>query len=518
MTPNRKTDKQALQEWDEFLLSIRNSTPVDLSETEEEKAERIKRLEAPGNHEEWFKYYFPKYSFCEPADFHKKSSKKFLSANRLYHRRAWARGLSKTTRRMFEILYKTLAKKFQTNMLLISKSWENAARLLDSYQANLEANQRIINDYGVQERAGKWERGEFTTRNGCTFRAVGAEQNPRGAKNEEIRVSVIVFDDADDDEVCRNPERLQNRWDWAEQAVMPTVDISKDYFICWDNNIIAEDSLAVRAAAYADYVETVNIRDENGKSVWPEKNSEEDIDYMESKLSYESAQKEYYNNPMNAGKTFKEIIWGKCPPLKKLPFVVVYADPATSNKDKPTAKSKAQNSAKCVAIIGHFENRFYIYNCYLDNTSNSNFIDWFYASRAYIADKTQPYFFIENNTLQDPFYSQVLLPLIFDKGKVDKPVLPITPDTRDKPDKWFRVEGTLEPLNRLGLLIFNEQEKSNPHMLRLEAQFKAASATSKRLDGPDCIEGGIHIIKNKISIESAGGIHMVRHKPNPKRL
>src|SRR5690348_8824021 len=95
-----KTNKQALQEWEEHLESIRNSTPVDLNETTEAKAKRIKKLEA--DPEQWFTYYFPKYCSSAPADFHIKSTKRLLKASRIYQRRAWARGLSKSTRRMFE--------------------------------------------------------------------------------------------------------------------------------------------------------------------------------------------------------------------------------------------------------------------------------------------------------------------------------------------------------------------------------------------------------------------------------
>jgi hypothetical protein len=501
MSNTKLTDKQALLEWEDFLAAIRNATPVNANETPQQKAARIKELEKPGNHEAWFKYYFPKYSFADPAPFQKDSTKKVLKSTRLYQRRAWARGLAKSTRRMFEIMYKIFVQKFKANMLLISYTETNAIKLLSVYRANLEANQRLINDYGVQEKPGKWSEEYFITRNGCAFMAVGRGQNPRGTKLEELRVNICCFDDIDEDEVCRNPERLQQSWEWIEQAAIPTVDISKDYFIFFDNNIIAEDSIAVRAAAFADDAELVNIRDESNKSVWPEKNSEEDIDYMLSIISYESGQKEYFNNPLSQGKTFKEIIWGKCPQMRTLPFVVAYADPATSNKDKPSIKSKAQNSCKVVVLIGYKDLKYYVYNCFVDNTTNSNFIDWLYATEDYIAAKTQPYFFIENNTLQDPFYTQVLLPLIAAKAKKDKrPHLPITPDTRDKPDKWFRIEGTLEPVNRLGQLIFNEAEKNNPHMLRLEAQFKAAKATSKVLDGPDAVEGGVFKIKEKITL------------------
>jgi hypothetical protein len=513
------TDKQALLKWDDFTEQIRNSTPVDINETREQKAKRIKQLEA--NPEEWFKYYFPKYSFCEPAEFHKKSTKRFLSSRRIMQRRAWARGLSKSTRRMFEIFFKTFAQKFPTNMLMVSKTEGNAIRLLAPYRANLEANQRLINDYGTQEKIGSWKEEEFVTRGKAAFRAVGAEQNPRGSKLEELRVNVIVFDDLDDDEVCRNPDRVEQRFKWCQEAVIPTVDIAKDYCICIDNNIISEDSCAERFKPYATDDEVINIRDDFNKSVWPQKNSEQDIDDMLSLLSYESAQKEYFNNPISQGKVFKEMTYGKCPPLSKLPFVIVYADPAPSNKDKPTAKSRATNSCKSLAIIGYWELKFYVYKCWLDVTTNSNFIKWMYEARDFINLKskgqTQVYAYIENNTLQDPFYQQVLLPLIFEEGKARKDILGVIPDDRQKPDKYFRIEGTLEPLNRMGNLILNIDEKEDPHMKRLEVQFKSVSPNSKTMDGHDSVEGGVHIAKNKLLV-TTGSIFSLKRKHNPKRV
>jgi hypothetical protein len=58
----------------------------------------------------------------------------------------------------------------------------------------------------------------------------------------------------------------------------------------------------------------------------------------------------------------------------------------------------------------------------------------------------------------------------------------------------------LEPLNRSGQLIFNEKEKDNPHMKRLEGQFEAFNAKlSSPADGPDSIEGGVWIINNNIT-------------------
>lgn len=518
MVVANKSNKQAMEEWEEFLLGISNSTTVDLNETEEEKRKRIAYLEKSGNEEKWIAHYFPKFAFCSPAKFQIKSTLRVLKAKRLYQRRAWARGLAKSTRRMFEIFYKIFVQKMRVNMLLISKNEGNAIRLLAPYRANLQANQRLINDYGKQ-MGSKWAEEEFVTRGKCSFRAVGMGQNPRGAKLDELRVNVLAFDDADDDEVCRNIERLDQNWEWVEKSAIPTVDISGEYFIFFDNNIIAEDSLAVRAAKYADDVETINIRDANGLSSWPEKNSEQDIADIEKKMSYEAFQGEYMNNPLSAGKTFPEMQWGKCPPISSLPFIEIYADPATSNKDKPSLKSNAQTSCKAVFVIGSDSFKYYIYYGFVNVMNNSDFIDCFYNCWLYAKAKRAKQVFneIENNTLQDPFYQQLLLPLVFDKAKEYGEVLPISPDTRIKPDKWFRIEGNLEPLNRHGQLIFNIDEKENKHMLRLESQFKAAKSTSKILDGPDCIEGGVYKIKERISIQVAGAVECIKRPPNKKR-
>lgn len=511
------TDKQALLKWDDFLEQIRNSTPIDINETQEQKLKRIKRLEA--DPEEWFKYYFPKYSFAEPAEFHKKSTKRFVNAKRILQQRKWARGLAKSTRRMMEVFFISFARKFPTNMLLISKTEGNAIRLLAPYRANLEANQRLINDYGTQEKIGSWKEEEFVTRSKKAFRAVGAEQNPRGSKLEELRVNVIVFDDLDDDEVCRNPDRVDQRFKWCQEAVLPTVDIASSYYIAVDNNLIGEDSCQARFTEYATDSETVNIRDEQGKSTWLQKNSEQDIDDILSLLSYEAQQKEYFNNPISQGKVFKELTYGKCPKLKDLPFVVIYADPAPSNKDRPTVKSKAINSCKAVGVLGIHDSKLYIYKAFVDTTTNANFIKWLYTARDYAkqAGAKQVYVYIENNTLQDPFYQQVLLPLIYAEGKERNDVLSVIPDDRAKPDKYFRIEGTLEPLNRTSRMILNELEKEDPHMKRLEAQFKSVSPNSKTMDGPDMVEGGTVVIQNKLAVTAVGGMTAIKRKANPKR-
>lgn len=485
-------DKHALRDWQHLKKAILNATAIDYNETQVDKIKRIAKLE--NNPEEWFAYYFPHYVKSPPADFHKKATKRLLSNNRWYEVRAWSRELAKSTRSFFEAMYLALKGEIKS-LILISNSYDNAVRLLTPFMVELENNKRIINDYGEQYKLGYWEVGEFTAQCGCSFRALGAGQSPRGTRNEASRPDFILIDDIDTDEECRNPDRINKKWEWIEQAVIPTVSVSGNYRILFNGNIIAKDCCITRAIKKANKTDVINIRGNDGLSSWKEKNSEQDIDDILSKISTASAQKEYFNNPVSEGDTFKDVVWGKVPPLQQFPFLIAYADPSPSNNKK----SKA-NSYKSVFLIGLLQGKLYVITGYLDRVTNDEFVDWFYFLDNYVNGRNQVYNFIENNSLQDPFYEQVFIPLFADKREKYKKIINITADTRKKPDKFARIEGNLEPLNRMGNLILNEKERNNPHMQRLEEQFKMISPSLPApADGVDCVEGGFYIANQKLS-------------------
>lgn len=486
-----RNDKAYLQLWQEFRDNTLKATPVDLNETAIAKANRMKRLEA--NHEEWFKYYFPNFYTSEPAPFHTKATKRVLSSLEYFEVRSWARELSKSGRTMMEVLLLVLTGK-KKNIIMVSSTYDNAERLLLPYKSILEANNRIINDYGEQESIGNWESGEFSTRKGVSFRALGAGQSPRGTRKDEVRPDVILIDDIDTDEECRNPERIKQKVKWIEEALIPTRSISGHLLIVVCGNIIAKFCCVTELAKKADHHDIVNIRDKNGKSTWPNKNTEESIDRVLKTISFNSAQKEYFNNPVSEGDIFKELTYGKCPPLSYCEDVVVYADPSTSNKDK------GNSSTKAIAIVGYRQQKYYIYKMWVDTMSNANFVDCLYEAYKYLTQNRvdTKRIYIENNSLQDPFYEQVLLPLIYQRAKDHGFVIPITPDSRKKPDKFFRIEGTLEPHNRLGSLIFNVAQKEEPNMARTHDQMLAVSPTTKIMDAPDAIEGACWLIQNRL--------------------
>lgn len=493
-------DKKYYELWQQFRDNTRKATPIDLTETPIQKIERVALLEK--SPEKWFKYYFPNFYTSEPAPFHIKATKRILANPEWYEVRSWSRELSKTGRTMMEVLFLALTGK-KKNVLMVSSTYDNAARLLLPYKSILEANNRIINDYGEQESLGNWESGEFITKKGVSFRALGSGQSPRGTRKDEVRPDCILIDDIDTDEECRNPQRIKEKVKWLEEALYGTRSISNPLLWIACGNIIAKYCAITEMAKVADVHEIINIRGKDGLSTWPTKNTEALIDRSLSKISWSAAQKEYYNNPISTGDVFQNIKFDKCPPLKSCDNVIVYADPSTSNKDRGVNK---QASYKSVGVIGKKGSKYYCYKVWAKQTSNAKFVNYLYEAYDYLAknDVDVKRVYIENNSLQAPHYEQVILPEIKKQGAELNLHLPVTGDARKKTDKFFRIEGTLEPLNRLGNLIFNITEKNDPDMKVMEDQMLSVSEKAKMMDAPDMLEGGVWILQNK-TVQMEGG-------------
>jgi len=490
MAATKAMDKQAVQDWNIYFSNFLESVSADQNESEDQRKKRVAKLES--NPEEWKRYYFPKYCYAPAASFHKAATKRELDNPEWIEVRMWARELAKDVVEMMNTLYQTLTG-VKRNILFISNSYDKAENLLEPFKINLERNERIINDYGVQQNPGSWSSGDFVTTQGVSFLAIGAGQSPRGSRNEEVRPDKIIISDIDTDEDVRNKDVIDKRWEWYEKAVYPTRSISKPFQVVWLGNKIANDCCVVRACAKADKVDIINIVDKKGESSWPEKNSKENIERIRSTMSTMAFEGEYMNNPISVGDVFKELTFSDIPPLNKFRFLVAYADPSPSNNT-----GERKNSTKALWLIGYLDNKFYVITGYLDRVTNDEFVDWFYFIRDYVKDRTQVYNYIENNTLQGPFFEQVFMPLFYTKG-AERGHIGIIPDERKKPDKFSRIEGGLEMLVRTGRLVFNIKEENNPHMQRLKEQFKLFSATMKApADGPDAIEGGVFICNNKI--------------------
>lgn len=492
----KTADKIALKQWDKLKESIYKDTTIDesLSPAEIEKM----RIDLEKDPIRWIKYLFPTYAKAEFAPFQIKAIKRIINNPEWFEVLSWSRELAKSTIVMFCVFYLVLVKG-KRNVILAAATQKAAARLLAPYMINFESNRRLIQLYGEQASYGEWAELEFKTKGGVTFLGIGAGDAPRGARNEAIRPDILLLDDFDTDEDCRNPDVLDKKWDWWMKALYPTRSTSEPTTIIFCGNIIAEDCCIKRAGDYADHWDIVNIRDENGVSTW-KKNTEEMIDRVLSLISTKAAQGEYFNNPVSEGRIFTETKLGRIPKLSRFPFLVIYADP-TQSEAKGTAKNK-KGSLKAVWLCGKIERTLYVIKGFLGKMTTEEFVTHFFTLWQYAKEHGCPnvYAVQENNSLQDPFFQQVFRPAVAKMSRKTGIALSVTPDEKKKTDKAVRIEANLEPLNREGFLVFNEAEKDDPNMKLLREEFLFFDmALNFHADGADCIEGANRYIDDKIS-------------------
>lgn len=483
-------EKKKLKEWNEYVADIANATPVEVNLSEAEKARKKEYLEA--HPLEWIRYFFPNYAKYDFAPFQEKAVRRILNNPEWFEVLSWSRELAKSTIVMFCVMYLTLTGR-KKNVILASATQTSAEKLLRPYKGNFEANGRIKAFYGEQQNLGQWADGEFVTKGGAAFYAIGAGNAPRGSRNEANRPDLLLVDDFDTDEDCRNPATIDKKWKWWEKALYPTRSVSEPTTIIFCGNIIAKDTCVGRAGQKADHWDVINLVDKQGNSTWPQKNTPEHIARIRSSISSAAFQGEYMNNPVTEGKVFQNVTMGKVPPLKKFKFVLAYGDPSYSN-----SRNKA-TSFKALAMLGMYRNTLYVIKCFCARETNANYIEWFYLMKEFVGSQTTVYFYQENNTLQDPFFEQVFKPLIREANERKHSNLYIIGDGRDKIDKATRIEANLEPLDRNGRLVFNEDERDNPHMQEMCDQFRMFELSLPYpADGPDCVEGGYNMILRKM--------------------
>ena len=235
----KQIDRAALLDWDKFKDDIARATPVDTSMSHAEREKHRLRLEQ--HPLEWIRFFFPNYAKYDFAPFQRRAIQRVLAHPEWFEVLSWSRELAKSTITMFCVLFLALTGR-KRNVILTSNSKDNAVRLLAPYRANLEANGRIQAYYGKQPVPGSWTEDEFITRGGVAFRALGAGQSPRGSRNEAVRPDVLLVDDFDTDDDTRNPDIIQKRWEWWENALYPTRSVSEPTLIVFCGNIIAKVS------------------------------------------------------------------------------------------------------------------------------------------------------------------------------------------------------------------------------------------------------------------------------------
>ena len=470
-----RISKELEQRWQDRIRWI-GSTEFSSRETEESKAARIGR----GRKDYGFfvSHYFPHLATKPTAKFQKEAAQIIKMGGNIRLLLEWARGHAKSSHASLLIplwLYFQEVPELHF-MVLVSKSQEMAIRLLSDIQAELQYNELLIHDFGPQMGGGTWADGEFVTKSGAMFVALGRGQSPRGLKNRGRRPDYIVVDDIDDDELVRNSKRVGDVLEWILTALFGTMEGGRGRFIMVGNRI-GKDSVLSRFATLAGIKHTVvNMLDKKGNVSWAENYTPKEVADIKLLIGERRFQKEYMNNPITEGTVFlaRQIRFGKMLPLKEYKSIISYTD--------PSFKSSTTNDYKFTVLLGKTPTgQYHILKAYGGQCSVSEMVAWHYEIEKWVDGKVPILYYMESNFLQD-----LLLDEFTTIGNAIGHHIPIRGDDRKKPDKFSRIEA-MQPLFERLLMLFNEAEKESPGVLLLIDQllmFEKGMRTHD--DGPRC--------------------------------
>ena len=505
--------KRTYQEWQEHCRQIQNITDTKClqSENAAQKQQRINNLRK--DYAAFCEYYFPHFLTLRDhtsgesirtvhnAPFHNAAARKVITTPDLKAVFMWPRGHAKSTH--FDI-FMPLWLMFQTTrlinfMVLVGKSEDAAIRLLGDIQAELQYNKRIIYDYGIQMALGSWTEGEFTTKDGVSFLACGRGQSPRGLRKREKRPDYIVIDDLDDDELCRNKKRVEDLTDWVREALFGALDVGRGRFIMVGNLISKNSVLANIADIKGVHVSKIKAVDAKGNPTWADKWTKQEAKAYADFVGYRAWNKEMMHNPIVAGTVFRNewIHWDKRPPYTQFTDAVLYIDPSW--------KSKASNDTKAAKLWAKTQDgQLWNLRAFVRNATVAELVRWCYdIYEQYCLNPTTPKtpktpttrqlpirFFMEASFMQD-----ILLDEFTTEGNLRGYQLPITGDTRRKPDKFQRIEA-VSPLWERGFIHYDEQQRKDPDMMAGIEQLLAFEKGSRANDdAPDADEGAIFLLQ-----------------------
>jgi len=495
-----KSDALLYQKWKEHCAAVESATSLIITESSDNARLRVGKL--LNDYEAFASYYFPHYITDPCADFHLEAAKKIKSDPNIFAILEWPREHAKSVHADIIIPLFLKAHKELNGMIIVGKNETDACMQLSQLQAELEFNQRYINDFGKQKKLGSWEDGEFITTDNILFRAYGRGQSPRGLRLREKRPNYCAIDDIDDDEIVQNPDRVEKVVDWILGSLYNALDIRKSRMVVVGNRIhqksilahlvgdIEEGSSKRKGIWHSKVLATVDGTF-TGKPSWHQKFTSEQLQRRFERIGYYMAMREFFHKPIIKGKVFKRewIVWGKIPKLSEMDHIVCYFD--------PSYKAKTTNDFKAIKVWGKKGLKLYCIDAFVKQTTLTEAIKWMYDFYEATRDIAAVEFYMEEVFMQDTFYDDFEA-----EARIRGYYLPIRGDTRHKPDKFSRI-AAIAPLWERGLVIYNQARKTSAHMITgIEQTLAFQKGSAVHDDGPDADEGAIFILQRRGRVEN----------------
>lgn len=502
--------KRDYQEWLQFCEQVQNTTNIPFRESESRQKERTTK--ALRDYNFFVKTYFPIYAQSDCAYFHRQAAGRIAADPHCFAILEWPREHAKSVHADILIPMWLLAKKELTGMILMGKNDTDASNLLGDIQAQLQYNQLYAHDFGEQFNMGSWESGDFTTRSGIRFIAIGRDQSPRGARKNEKRPNYAVIDDIDDDIIVNNPKRVREVVDRILGALYFALSTKGGRMVIAGNRIHPQSILAhlvgdikpgmpKREGIYHSKVYATEKApgvkayiEEGGKPSWIERYTTEELKVKISKAGLLMSRRELYHEHHIDGTIFKDsMIRFKPMPRntwKKYRVIIGYFDPSFENK--PTSDTKA------VRVWGllHKDPPTYEKHClksFVRRTELENCYEFMSQFEDNAPAGIGVIWYVEAQFFNRPL-KQALQRHNNRRIAMGKRQLYVSIDIRDKEQKYARIV-KMEPEYSDNNVFFNQDEFYDNDMIEGNNQLKGIEPGYKSPDdSPDADEGAWYFL------------------------
>lgn len=521
MSLERRLSRKEQVEYEQWLAEMAETVRVKpiADESPQDKQKRIAKLKK--DFSAFCHYYFPDYMDAEFGWFHKKAVKQIVKSENIMFVGEWPREHAKSVVMDIFLPLFLKANNMLTGVVLASANEDKADGLLADLQEQLMFNERFIADYGPQYKSGKWDSGHFVTNDGIGFWAFGRGQSPRGVREAALRPNLIIVDDIDDAEICKNEKRVEEATDWILGDLYGCAPTKASRFVMIGNRIHKRSILAhvvgdvedgdpvkdtiTHMKVYALENPKTHKMDlsEKGVPAWKERYTRKQILTKMGNMGRRLALRELFHQHIVIGRIFQEehLPWCELPPIQNCDKLVTYCDPSW--------KETKKNDFKAIVLVGMNGRYFDIYDCFVRQCTTPEMVRGHYALADNIPQNKVCRHYMEANFMQD-----IHLKKYDDEAESRGYSIAIRGDYRKKPDKVDRIENLSSYAER-GLLRFNQAMRHSPDMQELRQQF-LGFPDYPHDDGPDAVEGAVYKL-NKPRIGKSKGIKSGKIPHNMKR-